>query len=101
MMPIRGRALQAGVVALLCQAQSAHACAVCFGEGNGNWSGAFYSGTLIMLALPPLIIGGFGVALYRAAKRVRELESASPGAAQMDRQRPAPGGLPLRPAPLG
>ena len=45
------------------------ACAVCFGDKESDWNGAFLIGTVLMLALPPAIVVGAGIAIYRAMKR--------------------------------
>ena len=45
-----------------------HACAVCAGGDQNEWTGAFVAGTVMMLSLPPLILVGAGIAIYRATK---------------------------------
>lgn len=55
--------------AILLQAQTALACAVCFGGKESDWTGGFFLGTALMLALPPMIVVGAGFAIYRAIKR--------------------------------
>jgi hypothetical protein len=72
-------AVVAGASPLLL-ASSAHACAVCFGGQANDWTGGFFLGTAMMLALPPLIVVGAGYAIYRSIKRqearVRERDAA-------------------------
>jgi hypothetical protein len=72
--------LVAGAVALLGRPELAGACAVCFGGENNDWTGGFLLGTILMLALPPAIVIGAGVAIYRAMKRqelrLRERDAA-------------------------
>lgn len=62
-------AIVAVVAALLAQPDRALACAVCFGGENNDWTGGFLLGTILMLALPPAIVIGAGVTIYRAMKR--------------------------------
>lgn len=74
-------AVAASVVALpVLLASRAHACAVCFGGQANDWTGGFFLGTAMMLALPPLIVVGAGYAIYRSIKRqearVRERDAA-------------------------
>ncbi|MBM4243902.1 MAG: hypothetical protein FJ148_08825 [Deltaproteobacteria bacterium] len=61
-------------------ARGAHACATCFGGQPNDWTGGFLLGTMVMLALPPLIVVGAGFAIYRSMKRqearVRERDAA-------------------------
>lgn len=47
----------------------ARACFVCFGGEDNDWTGAFVSGTVLMLGLPPAIVLGAGFAIYRSVKR--------------------------------
>lgn len=62
-----------GVVALL-SAPEAAACAVCFGGEENDWTNGFVMGTVVMLALPPLIIVGAATTIYRAIKRQEAVE---------------------------
>ena len=48
---------------------AAHACSVCFGGESGDWNVGFLFGTILMLALPPALLIGVGLAIYRAMKR--------------------------------
>jgi hypothetical protein len=64
----RALAAAAGAAPTLA-AGSAHACAVCFGGQANDWTGGFFLGTALMLALPPMIVIGAGLAIYRAIKR--------------------------------
>jgi hypothetical protein len=72
--------LAATVLASLGRPEVARACAVCFGGENNDWTGGFLLGTILMLALPPAIVIGAGVAIYRAMKRqehrLRERDAA-------------------------
>lgn len=69
------------VATVLVQPNLARACAVCFGGENDDWTGGFLLGTIVMLALPPAIVGFAGFAIYRAMKRqealVRERDAQS------------------------
>jgi hypothetical protein len=58
-----------GVAVALLLPAGAEACAVCFGGEDSDWTTGFLLGTIVMLALPPAIIGGAGFAIYRAIKR--------------------------------
>ena len=49
--------------------EPAGACAVCFGGEGGDWNIGFLLGTVLMLALPPAVVVGAGVSIYRAMKR--------------------------------
>jgi len=74
------------------------ACAVCFGGGDSNWSAGFYAGTLLMLLLPPALLVGAGIVIYRATKR-QEARRAARDASNATV--PAPPGTPARvPSPL-
>jgi len=68
-----------GIAAVLA-AGRAHACATCFGGQPNDWTGGFFLGTVVMLALPPLIVIVAGCAIYRSIKRqearVRERDAA-------------------------
>lgn len=59
----------AAVASTLAQPSTALACATCFGGQPNDWTGGFFLGTIVMLSLPPLIVIGAGVAIYRAIKR--------------------------------
>jgi hypothetical protein len=59
----------AALAGLLARPGAAHACTVCFGGENGDWNVGFLLGTVLMLALPPALVGGAGIAIYRAMKR--------------------------------
>jgi hypothetical protein len=68
------RAMRRAVVVALGAAtalasQGAYACTVCFGGQPNDWTGGFFLGTVVMLSLPPLIVVGAGIAIYRAIKR--------------------------------
>ena len=54
---------------LLAVPQVAGACFVCFGGEGNDWTPAFVAGTIVMLGLPPAIVLGAGVAIYRSIKR--------------------------------
>ena len=41
----------------------------CFGGQENDWTGGFLLGTILMLALPPMIVVSAGIAIYRATKR--------------------------------
>lgn len=62
-------ALPASLVGLLVRPDVARACTVCFGGGNDDWNAGFLFGTILMLALPPAVVIGAGIAIYRAMKR--------------------------------
>src|SRR5262249_43677181 len=70
---MRGWAAQlasvAAGVALLSTPRLAHACSVCFGGEDSDWTTGFLLGAIVMLALPPAIVVTAGVAIYRATKR--------------------------------
>lgn len=59
------------------------ACAVCFGDRDSDWTAGFVAGTILMLALPPAILVGAGLAIWRATKRqearLTARASAGPG----------------------
>lgn len=61
--------LVAGLLLLLVLPESARACAVCFGGEGGDWNIGFLLGTILMLSLPPAVVIGAGVTIYRAMKR--------------------------------
>lgn len=75
--------LAIGALALLLPS-GAEACAVCFGGEESDWTTGFVLGTIMMLALPPAIVLGAGVAIYRSIKRheaeieAGESEASSP-----------------------
>lgn len=52
---------------------AARACFVCYGGEDSDWTPAFYSGTIVMMALPPAIILGAGFAIWRSIKRNQAL----------------------------
>jgi hypothetical protein len=56
-------------MALLSTPRLAHACSVCFGGEDSDWTTGFLLGAIVMLALPPAIVVTAGVAIYRATKR--------------------------------
>ena len=70
-----------GLLAWLAPAD-AHACAVCFGGGEDDWTGGFVLGTILMLALPPAIVVGAGFSIYRAIKKQEALEAEADAASQ-------------------
>jgi hypothetical protein len=80
-MRTRVAACAAAIAAALLRAPAALACAVCFGGESSDWNGAFLLGTVLLLLLPPAIVVGAGVAIYRATKRqearLAEREQAS------------------------
>ncbi len=51
----------------------AQACFTCFGGEESDWTGAFVSVTVVMVGLPPAIVLGAAVAIYRAGKRTEAL----------------------------
>lgn len=59
----------------------AEACAVCFGNGEDDWTGGFVLGTIMMLALPPAIVAGAVLTIYRSIKRHDAEEAAAEAAA--------------------
>lgn len=63
------RAVLASVLAVLARPDVVRACTVCFGNGNDDWNAGFLLGTVLMLALPPAVVVGAGIAIYRAMKR--------------------------------
>jgi len=73
------------VLIALAVPSGAEACAVCFGGEESDWTTGFVLGTIVMLALPPAIVGGAGFAIYRSIKRhdaeVAAAEAASAAAA--------------------
>jgi len=79
----RRLALSAAVAALAWP-ELARACAVCFGGGESDWTGAFLAGTVIMLVLPPAIVGFAGFTIYRAIKRqeARQAAESAPAGAK-------------------
>lgn len=75
-MTARRRGLSAPLAALagiFASPRVASACAVCFGGEETNWNGAFLAGTAVMLVLPPAILLGGGIVIYRAIKRQEAL----------------------------
>lgn len=54
---------------MLARPDVARACTVCFGGQDGDWNFGFLIGTAMMLALPPAVVIGAGVAIYRSMKR--------------------------------
>lgn len=61
--------------------EAAEACAVCFGGSEDDWTAGFVAGTVMMLALPPAIVLGAGVTIYRSIKRHDAEEAAAEAAA--------------------
>lgn len=55
----------------------AQACFTCFGGEESDWTGAFVSGTVLMLGLPPAIVLGAGFAIYRSVKRTEALQESA------------------------
>jgi hypothetical protein len=90
----RARAVRTAVSAslatwwLLVAPQLARACAVCFGDGESDWTGAFVAGTIFMLALPPSIVVIAGVLIYRATKRQEARQAAADANAQERADKP-------------
>ena len=83
-MPRRPGAVALGALAALvaiARPEIAAACAVCFGGSESDWTGAFLAGTMIMLALPPAIIGIAGFTIYRAIKRQEARQAAQSASA--------------------
>ncbi len=68
-MPSRFAPLAAAALAIALRPGTAFACAVCFGGQDTDWSKAFLAGTAVMLVLPPAILIGGGIVIYRAIKR--------------------------------
>ena len=64
----------AGLLPLL-MPSVARACFVCFGGEDSDWTGAFVSGTVVMLGLPPAIILGATFVIYRSVKRTEALRA--------------------------
>jgi hypothetical protein len=64
-------------IAAIARPEVARACSVCFGGGESDWTGAFFAGTVIMLLLPPAIIGIAGFTIYRAIKRQEARQAAA------------------------
>lgn len=62
-------AVTVSAIAILVHPVAARACTVCFGGENGDWNVGFLLGTILMLALPPALVIGVGIAIYRAMKR--------------------------------
>jgi hypothetical protein len=58
-----------GALAVLARPDVARGCTVCFGGQDGDWNFGFLLGTAMMLALPPAVVIGAGVAIYRSMKR--------------------------------
>jgi len=82
-----------GAAVLLSSARAAHACAMCFGGQDSDWTAGFLLGTVLMVSLPPAIIVSAGVALYRATKR----QEARQRSADEARLQVSPGEAPLQP----
>lgn len=61
---------------LLLQPSTAEACFVCFGGKDTEWPQAFNLGVILLLALPPAIIGLAGFTIYRAIKRQEAARAA-------------------------
>ena len=61
--------LSASVLLAAAAPSPAVACAVCFGGQESQWTSAFLAGTMVMLVLPPAILLGGGITIYRAIKR--------------------------------
>lgn len=59
----------------------ADACAVCFGNGEDDWTAGFVAGTILMLGLPPAIVVGAGVTIYRSIKKQEAAEAEAEAAA--------------------
>lgn len=59
----------AGALVVLARPDVARACTVCFGGQDGDWNFGFLLGTAMMLALPPAVVIGAGIAIYRSMKR--------------------------------
>lgn len=72
----RGAAIVATLSSIAAWPAVAEACVVCFGGKDSDWPGAFVAGTLIMLGLPPAIVIGAGIAIYRATKRQQARRTA-------------------------
>lgn len=58
-----------GALTVLVRPDVARACTVCFGGQDGDWNFGFLLGTAMMLSLPPAVVIGAGVAIYRSMKR--------------------------------
>lgn len=87
------------VAAVALRPETALACAVCFGGQESEWSKAFLAGTMVMLVLPPVILIGGGLAIYRATKR-QEARIAERDAAAGRASAPVSAPAPLRPRHL-
>ncbi len=73
-----GRALAAATAALAAWTpRAAEACYVCFGGSDSAWPAAFKAGILVLLFLPPAIVGGAALAIYRSIKRMERERSAA------------------------
>lgn len=68
-MTARLATLSAVFLGIAARPGAASACAVCFGGQDTDWSNAFLAGTAVMLVLPPAILLGGGIVIYRAIKR--------------------------------
>ena len=66
---VSGRGIAASVLAVAMAPGAARACAVCFGGEGGDWNVGFLLGTVLMMALPPAVVIGAGLTIYRAMKR--------------------------------
>ncbi len=68
-------------LAALVDPSAVDACAVCFGGEENDWTTGFVLGTVMMLSLPPVIVVGAGVTIYRSIKRHdAEIEAAEAAA---------------------
>jgi len=76
-----GRLALPAVGAAIAWPEIAQACAVCFGDGESDWPAAFLLGTMIMLVLPPAILGFAGYTIYKATKRQEARQAAASAAA--------------------
>ena len=64
-------------IAMLAIPTAARACAVCFGGEDSDWPAAFNLGVVVLLAMPFLIVGGAGLAIYRSIKQKEAQAAAS------------------------
>jgi len=70
---VKAATLLSACAAVLLLAHDARACSVCFGGAGSEMRSAFYWGFMILLLLPPAIVGLIAFLIYRSVrKRGRE-----------------------------